>query len=112
MSYNCSRLTASGTSCFGQLTSSGGCEPCDTEIENENAILSNNRGQFISKTRGVPSMGSTNYGPRGQRQSFLGFGGGNERSTNVGQLVLGYLAIGLTAFVVGYSLMKGKERAN
>lgn len=24
----------------------------------------------MSKTRGVPSMGSTNYGPRGQRQTF------------------------------------------
>jgi len=26
--------------------------------------------RYISKTRGVPSMGSTNYGPRGQEQNF------------------------------------------
>ena len=87
------------------------CEPCDTEIENEDERLSNNRGQYISKTRGVPSMGSDNYGPRGQRQSFRSFDGAKQGSSNIGQLVLGYLAIGLTAFVVGYSLMKGKDKA-
>ena len=66
----------------------------------------------ISKTRGVPSMGSGNYGARGQRLSFRSFDGTEQGTRNVGQMVLGYLAVGLTAFVVGYSLMKGKERAN
>ena len=31
----------------------------------------------ISKTRGVPSRGSLEYGPRGQRQAFRGFTGTN-----------------------------------
>ena len=66
----------------------------------------------ISKTRGVPSMGSNSRGPRGQRLAFRSFDGNEKGSSNVGQMVLGYLAIGLTAFVVGYSLMKGKEKAN
>ena len=77
----------------------------------------------ISKTRGVPSQGSLRYGPRGQRQNFRSFGGGTYsrfegdsngtiKTVSVGRLVMGYLAIGLTAFVVGYSLMKGKETAN
>ena len=68
----------------------------------------------IYKTRGVPSMGSGNYGARGQRLSFRSFDGENTNgmSMNIGQLVLGYLAVGLTAYVVGYSLMKGKEKAN
>jgi hypothetical protein len=66
----------------------------------------------IRKTRGVPSEGSNNRGPRGQELSFRSFDGTKEGTRNVGQMVLGYLAVGLTAFVVGYSLMKGKERAN
>jgi hypothetical protein len=60
--YNCSRILADGSSCFGQITSSGGCDPCDARVE----------GGEISKTRGVPSQGSLRYGPRGQRQQFRG----------------------------------------
>jgi|TARA_R110000822_G_scaffold128530_1_gene264348 hypothetical protein len=69
----------------------------------------------VSKTRGVPSMGSAEFGPRGQRQAFRGFEGSQVpkgMTMNIGQLVMGYLAVGLTAFVVGYSVMKGKEIAN
>ena len=51
MSYNCSSIRGDGSSCFGQLTPSGnGCEPCDTEIENENSVSD---GFVISKTRVV-----------------------------------------------------------
>ena len=69
----------------------------------------------IRKTRGVSLEGSKykgNRGPRGQELSFRSFDGTEQGTRNVGQMVLGYLAVGLTAFVVGYSLMKGKERAN
>tara|TARA_R110002167_G_scaffold7501_1_gene35640 strand:- start:12124 stop:13020 length:897 start_codon:yes stop_codon:yes gene_type:complete len=42
-SYNCSSIRGDGSSCFGQLTSDGnGCEPCDTEIENENRVIDTN----------------------------------------------------------------------
>jgi len=73
-----------------------------------------NIGLDISKTRGVPSAGSTNYGPRGQRQAFSRFAGddrGTMMTMSVTKLVMGYLAVGLTAFVVGYSIMKGKDLA-
>tara|TARA_R110001599_G_scaffold122244_4_gene294001 strand:+ start:250 stop:972 length:723 start_codon:yes stop_codon:yes gene_type:complete len=40
--------------------------------EASNVVVSNND-NYISKTRGVPSMGSQNYGPRGQRQTFKNF---------------------------------------
>ncbi len=157
--YNCSRILADGSSCFGQMTSSGGCDPCDARVE----------GGGISKTRGVPSQGSLRYGPRGQRQNFRSFTGtnwqqsgrnretmwqdggvfqnaaGDERllpplmdrrtpvkplptgsgiiyrrfsgrdSSNmqmsVGKLLMGYLGIGLTAFVIGYSIRKGGTAA-
>jgi hypothetical protein len=66
----------------------------------------------IRKTRGVPSDGSNNRGPRGQELSFRSFDGTNQGSRNVGQMVFGYLAVGLTAFIVGYSIMKGKKKAN
>ena len=65
----------------------------------------------IRKTRGVPSDGSNNRGPRGQELSFRSFDGTNQGSRNVGQMVFGYLAVGLTAFIVGYSIMKGKKKA-
>ncbi len=66
----------------------------------------------IRKTRGVPSGGSNNRGPRGQELSFRSFDGTKQGSRNVGQMVFGYLAVGLTAFIVGYSIMKGKKKAN
>ena len=44
------------------------CLPNDTEMRTPQMLSEIGRG--ISKTRGVPSMGSTNYGPRGQRQTF------------------------------------------
>lgn len=128
--YNCSRILADGSSCFGQMTSSGGCDPCDARVE----------GGGISKTRGVPSQGSLRYGPRGQRQNFRSFTGtnwqqsGRNRETmwqeggvfqnasgdsqdkrvmkmTVGKLVMGYLGIGLTAFVIGYAIRKGGTAA-
>ena len=81
MSYNCSSIRGDGSSCFGQLTPSGnGCEPCDTEIENENSVSD---GFVISKTRGVPGMGSTKY-------------------------LTGLLSVGVLFFIVGYGLQKGK----
>jgi hypothetical protein len=66
----------------------------------------------IRKTRGVPSGGSNNRGPRGQELSFRSFDGTKQGSRNVGQMVFGYLAVGLAAFIVGYSIMKGKKKAN
>jgi len=94
----------------------------------------------VSKTRGVPSQGSLRYGPRGQRQNFRSFTGtnwqqsGRNRETmwqqggvfqnasggsqnkevmkmSVGKLVMGYLGIGLTAFVIGYAIRKGGTAA-
>lgn len=49
----------------------------------------------IRKTRGVPSGGSNNRGPRGQELSFRSFDGTKQGSRNVGQMVFGYLAVGL-----------------
>jgi hypothetical protein len=57
MSYNCTRVQGTGT-CYGNLNSSGGCEPCD----DEQGMMDNH----ISKTRGVPSQGGIERGPRGQ----------------------------------------------
>jgi len=54
----------------------------------------------------------TNRGPRGQELSFRSFDGTKQGSRNIGQMVFGYLAVGLTAFIVGYSIMKGKKKAN
>ncbi|MDA7669960.1 hypothetical protein N8587_01455 [Akkermansiaceae bacterium] len=87
-----------------------GCNDCCGKAGYGNSVSATNL--EISKTRGVPSQGSIDKGPRGQRMSFRSFDGTKQGSSNVGQMVLGYLAIGLTAFVVGYSLMKGKEKAN
>ena len=67
--YNCGRIAADGIgTCYGQLSSSGSCEPCDSNLEANTGI---------QKTRGVPSRGSLDYGPRGQRQAFRGFTGTN-----------------------------------
>ena len=48
--YNCGRIAADGIgTCYGQLSSSGSCEPCDSNLEANTGI---------QKTRGVPSRGS------------------------------------------------------
>ena len=108
MSYNCSSIRGDGSSCFGQLTPSGnGCEPCDTEIENENSVSD---GFVISKTRGVPGMGSTNYGPRGQKQTFRRFAGEDRSLSTMSstKYLTGLLSVGVLFFIVGYGLQKGK----
>ena len=203
---NCDCVHEDPTQLQNTLTENVPC-PCPLT-----GMVTNNRGlteRYISKTRGVPSMGSTNYGPRGARQNFrsdtdptddmyrrftgtnwqqsgrnretmwqnggvfsnaigatqgnsgcegqcgnvngtwygscatcgpgcncdcingkctkvaregskVRAGGysrfaGDSRGTmmtmNVSNLVMGYLAIGLTAFVIGYSIKKGKELA-
>jgi len=58
---------------------------CHDDCENDDTgerVTNINRGPVrgravISKTRGVPSRGSLEYGPRGQRQAFRGFTGTN-----------------------------------
>jgi len=69
MSINCSSMLACPT-----------CGPnCNYECENGVCVekpRDDNR-VGVSKTRGVPSKGSTNYGPRGQRQNFRSFTGTN-----------------------------------
>jgi len=132
MSINCSSMLACPT-----------CGPnCNYECE-DGVCVSKPRDDNrvgVSKTRGVPSKGSTNYGPRGQRQNFRSFTGtnwqqsGRNRETmwqnggvfnnasgelqekqvmkmSVGKLVMGYLGIGLTAFVIGYAIRKGGTAA-
>ena len=108
MSITCSSMLACPT-----------CGPnCNYECQSGICVevpRDDNRVSNVSKTRGVPSMGSAEFGPRGQRQAFRGFEGSQVpkgMTMNIGQLVMGYLAVGLTAFVVGYSVMKGKEIAN
>jgi hypothetical protein len=165
---------SSGDTFAGDSSCGGGCDSgCDCKEANTgnigNTPIGYSPNEFISKTRGVPSAGSTNYGPRGQRQAFRDFQGnpldyignikrtsnidprtypmstrsvqggqqimnspgwrrgevstkkgfrrfaGDDRGTmmtmSVTKLVMGYLAVGLTAFVVGYSIMKGKDLA-
>jgi hypothetical protein len=102
--YNCSRILADGSSCFGQITSSGGCDPCDARVE----------GGEISKTRGVPSQGSLRYGPRGQRQSFRRFAGAEDSSLgkmSSTKYLTGLLSVGVLFFIVGYGLQKGRLTA-
>lgn len=60
-----------GRCCCGPLNSFGNCSGgvgfhcCDGGmVATPGAVVD------LAKTRGVPSMGSTNYGPRGQAQSF------------------------------------------
>jgi len=69
MSINCSSMLACPT-----------CGPnCNYECE-DGVCVSKPRDDNrvgVSKTRGVPSKGSTNYGPRGQRQNFRSFTGTN-----------------------------------
>ena len=50
-------------------------------------------------------------GGRGGYSRFAGDSRGTMMTMNVSNLVMGYLAIGLTAFVIGYSIKKGKELA-
>ena len=69
MSYNCSSVMACPT-----------CGPgCNYECVDgicEEVPRDDDGGRVnFGKTRGVPSMGSTNYGPRGQRQSFRSYSG-------------------------------------
>ena len=68
MSYTCSNLLACptcGPNCNYECDG-GICK----EVPRDDGFVSN-----VSKTRGVPSMGSTNFGPRGQRQTFRSFDG-------------------------------------
>ena len=65
------------------------------------------------KTRGT-QLGSTRRGPRGQKQSFRRFAGDNMGTINtmsVGKLVMGYLAVGLTFYVIGYGIAEGQKAA-
>lgn len=65
------------------------------------------------KTRGT-QLGSTRRGPRGQRQSFRRFSGDNMGTINtmsIGKLVMGYLAVGLTFYVIGYGIAEGQKAA-
>lgn len=196
---SCSRNNEVDNDCLCVSCTRGGqqCLP-----NNPNMITpqmrANMRPLSVSKTRGVPSQGSLEYGPRGQRQSFRGFTGtnwqqsgrnretmwqnggvfsnaigatqsnsgcegqcgnvngvwygscatcgpgcncdcingkctkvarkgskvraggysrfagdsnGTMKTMSVGRLVMGYLAIGLTAFVIGYAIKKGCETA-
>jgi len=48
--------------------------------------------------------------PRGYSR-FAGDSRGTMMTMSVSKLVMGYLAIGLTAFVIGYSIKKGKDLA-
>ena len=67
---NCDCVHEDPTQLGNTLTENVPC-PCPL-----NGMVTNNRGlteRYISKTRGVPSQGSTNYGPRGQRQEFRNF---------------------------------------
>ena len=148
MAINCSSLLACptcGPNCNYECQSG----VCVAVPRDDNRVGGNPFGVAqISKTRGVPSMGSSNYGPRGQRQNFRSFSGtnwqqsgrnretmwqnggvfsnaaggvgysrfagdsnGTMKTMSVGRLVMGYLAIGLTAFVIGYAIKKGCETA-
>ena len=180
--------------CVGCARGGELCLPNDSDMITPRML--SEIGGGISKTRGVPSMGSTNYGPRGQRQAFrsdtdptddmyfsgtnwqqagrnretmwqeggvfsnaagggrvlptgiertkrsggwsdaifpngrtapynqgllpplprgysrfAGDSNGTMKTMSVSKLVMGYLAIGLTAFVIGYSIKKGKDLA-
>jgi hypothetical protein len=75
MSITCSSMLACPT-----------CGPnCNYECQSGICVevpRDDNRVSNVSKTRGVPSMGSTNYGPRGQRQAFRSFQGGGQIPLN------------------------------
>ena len=77
--YNCSRINANGSSCFGELNDCEDCYPCDTSVgvgEQCPPVEDfTNGGIHIAKTRGVPSQGSTTHGARGQSQAFSNYGG-------------------------------------
>ena len=63
MAITCSSLLACptcGSNCNYECDG-GICK----EVPRDDGFVSN-----VSKTRGVPSMGSTNFGPRGQAQQF------------------------------------------
>ena len=64
----------------------------------------------ISKTRGVPGMGSTNYGPRGQKQTFRRFAGEDRSLSTMSstKYLTGLLSVGVLFFIVGYGLQKGR----
>lgn len=69
MSWNCVVNQGNG-SCYGSMNNDppGGCYPCDTTIDDPASIGGGGGGVIhadISKTRGVPSQGSTTTGPRG-----------------------------------------------
>lgn len=82
---NCDCVHEDPTQLQNTLTENVPC-PCPL-----NGMVTNNGGlteRYISKTRGVPSMGSTNYGPRGQAQSFRNAVGEKNKSS-VGQVTGG-----------------------
>tara|TARA_R110001592_G_scaffold20489_9_gene83074 strand:- start:314 stop:661 length:348 start_codon:yes stop_codon:yes gene_type:complete len=62
-------------SCSSNDETAGDCICVDCVKGGMQCLPNNPDGRTISKTRGVPSMGSTNYGPRGQRQSFRSYSG-------------------------------------
>ena len=70
MSYVCSSLLACPTcgpgcnyECSSNTPAPGVCE----SVPRSGLVSNSDFDDYISKTRGVPSKGSTDYGPRGQR---------------------------------------------
>ncbi len=104
--------------CVETTPGNGACEG----KESVPAILS---ADDIRKTRGVPGMGSTGRGPRGQELAFRNFsasrgtqpwrrfdgGRSNMMDKSASQYVMGLLGVGILFFVIGYGYQEGKKAA-
>ena len=128
MSYNCSTIRADGSSCFGTLNgcnTDNDCYPCDTNNDGGPYNDCNGMVSDIRKTRGVPGMGSTSRGPRGQELAFRNFsasrgtqpwrrfdgGRSNMMDKSASQYIMGLLGVGILFFVIGYGYEEGKKAA-
>ena len=69
----------------------------------------------IKITRGVPSQGGIERGPRGGQQAFRRFDGSFEgtptfkRNRNISQYILGLVTLGVAVYVIGYAFKKGTK---